>query len=276
MNTLKDTKNNSLTGQKKALPLINYASNLIKQTPARVLADRAQKIVTAVYLITDIIYIKDNLRESIRQKSLDALQTLLDNYAIDYNVMSLKQAQHDLYAMLSYVDVVYRIGGISEMNYSVLVKETHALQKDINEQINNDGKVDESGLNISGLFKHDVYVDKNTSPEQKQTKDIPQTFLKKELLNAVVHSEIKQSSPKNISTKTQGQKITTKQDVKNKRHSDILSILEQKKNASIKDICLLFKDCGSKTIQRDLNTLIANKKVVKRGDRRWAVYNIAR
>ena len=60
--------------------------------------------------------------------------------------------------------------------------------------------------------------------------------------------------------------------VKTKRQEHILSFINERKSAGIKDIALLFPDTSEKTIQRELGTLVASGRITKRGAKRWSVY----
>ena len=59
---------------------------------------------------------------------------------------------------------------------------------------------------------------------------------------------------------------------KGNRQQTILSFIDDRKAASIKDIAALFTDVSEKTIQRELGTLVASGKISKRGSKRWSVY----
>ncbi|MEI6478857.1 MAG: hypothetical protein WCO18_01045, partial [bacterium] len=64
----------------------------------------------------------------------------------------------------------------------------------------------------------------------------------------------------------------TEDDDKGHRRHKILSIIKQKKEVTIKDISSSIKDCSEKTIQRELNLLLAEKVIKKTGERRWSKY----
>lgn len=59
---------------------------------------------------------------------------------------------------------------------------------------------------------------------------------------------------------------------KNKRQSEILSFINQRKSAVIKDIAGLFPNVSEKTIQRELGALVDAGKITKRGSKRWSIY----
>jgi hypothetical protein len=59
---------------------------------------------------------------------------------------------------------------------------------------------------------------------------------------------------------------------KNNRHDAILSFINTRKSAAIKDIAALFPELSEKTIQRELGTLVSSGKITKRGSKRWSIY----
>jgi hypothetical protein len=56
------------------------------------------------------------------------------------------------------------------------------------------------------------------------------------------------------------------------RMEKILQFVRSNANSSIKDIASVIKDCGEKTIQRELAVLISRGLIKKIGERRWSVY----
>lgn len=59
---------------------------------------------------------------------------------------------------------------------------------------------------------------------------------------------------------------------KQERLGRILEVVRKRGGASIKDIAAEVTDCGEKTIQRELATLIEEGLVRKEGERRWSIY----
>ena len=60
------------------------------------------------------------------------------------------------------------------------------------------------------------------------------------------------------------------------RTSRIKTVLEAKPEATIKDLADIITDVSTKTIQRDLNSLIESGEVIRQGERRWSRYSIAK
>jgi DeoR-like helix-turn-helix domain len=60
------------------------------------------------------------------------------------------------------------------------------------------------------------------------------------------------------------------------RTARIKTVLEAKPEATIKDLSEIITDVSTKTIQRDLNSLIESGEVIRQGERRWSKYSIAK
>lgn len=60
------------------------------------------------------------------------------------------------------------------------------------------------------------------------------------------------------------------------RADRIKTVLEAKPQATIKDIAKVITDVSEKTIQRELNSLIAKGQVIREGERRWSKYSVAK
>lgn len=60
----------------------------------------------------------------------------------------------------------------------------------------------------------------------------------------------------------------------NDRSVRIKTVLEATPNATIKDLSEVITDVSSKTIQRELNSLIEKGEVIREGERRWSTYTL--
>jgi hypothetical protein len=60
------------------------------------------------------------------------------------------------------------------------------------------------------------------------------------------------------------------------RTARIRTVLEAKPAATIKDISEIITDVSTKTIQRDLNSLIESGQVIRQGERRWSRYSVTK
>lgn len=58
------------------------------------------------------------------------------------------------------------------------------------------------------------------------------------------------------------------------RRTRIRTIIQAKGNATIKDISEIITDCSEKTVQRDINVMIADKVIKRHGEKRWSKYTV--
>jgi len=301
MNNQKD--NNTNNKENKAIELnsgikpANYF-NVFDHNIYVDLAKRSSKIVTALYMVTDFLDTHDPLRDLVRGTMTTIMQklfTLTHAHKTD-RVEMLSDIDTMLYANISYLDVIYQNGFVSQMNYDVIAGEMNKLRRTINAQIKKslpyDKKINNT-TSVKNFTFSNKFFDQSTLPERniKDINDVDQslkdidlnvqslekTFKKKNDLaekTKTTQTEANESYKEYVSQVKKQSRIPKINEVKEERKENILKILKQKRNASINDICALFKDCSSKTIQRDLMELIDQGLVKKEGSRRWSKYNL--
>ncbi len=100
-------------------------------------------------------------------------------------------------------------------------------------------------------------------------------FAQNETLSAQRQPSImsfKKDSPIEKRTSIGHAKTNQSFDNKDLRQTKILSFINDRKSAAIKDITTLFPELSEKTIQRELGLLVAKGLITKRGSKRWSVY----
>lgn len=234
--------------------------------------DRAQKIVAALYLLTDHLDVENPIRTEIRSNATLMLKAVLSGSKID----DLKNS------IASFISVAVLTKEISAQNASILEEQLDNL------------KMSHSQLSepvLSHLFVHDK---EHVLIEGKDSKDIKtKSFLmsgagqgqisindkvvlpeKKDSIRAPQdgHSETKYQESKNTDIK---ENVPNKKDEKKARRNRVLEYLSKTELKTIKDISKFFTDCSEKTIQRELNDLVEERLIVRVGDRRWSTYRLA-
>jgi predicted transcriptional regulator len=269
------------------------------------IAHKSQKITTAIYMVTDLITSGDPLVATLRSTSVDIMRKLflMTSTPQIKRVHALSEVAGLMYGLGSYLQVIYHNGKISDMNYQLLLSELQNLQKRIDVLITKTMPYDrqkkssqlvdeftftdsffETGFDIQkdSINTKQYIKDSSLDVEDNEVKDTP---LQKDIDKKIDNKEVeevtktktiskgqsssvkKASAPKKRSNKATSQKAI--------RHENILKILKQKRDAKIGDISSLIKDCGTKTIQRDLTELVKKGLVKREGDRRWSTYNLA-
>jgi hypothetical protein len=302
MNYQKDTTemiNKNKLSKNGGSNISNYY-NVFDQSVYIVLAERSQKLVTALYMITDLMESHDPMRNLLRKEITHVMSLLFETTHAPKTarVEILSQVNNLLFAVSSYLGVMYSNGFVSKMNYDLVHGEINNLKQDLQQQLKKSLPYDKKQNNnqsvkdftFSADFFHQeiepqrqinsslaegktqlIQKDINSQPiEKKKTSIQSPVFVQKESLENKIAKFTEKKSAKSKINK----KISPLNQVKTKRKEDILKILKQKPDASINDICALFKDCSSKTIQRDLTDLIDQGLVQKEGSRRWSKYNL--
>ncbi len=221
---------------------------------------KTEKLVTALYLVSDCMDTDDALKGKIRLLGVELLSDIYKLSSLSpvekHEYISVSLAH--IHELLSFIEIAFTIGFISEMNTNILKKEFMILVSDLKEKQTKD--------------KHFTFtLDEKMFDIPKQEEVIP---IKDKRTSYNTMSFINNKSPLlNIEPKKSNITVTSlaeRQDRSNK----ILSLIKDKKDISIKDISLSFTDCSEKTIQRELNTLVSKGQIKKSGSKRWSRYSI--
>jgi hypothetical protein len=269
----KDTKTNSISiGQRQTHEAVFMG-----------LTKKAEKISIGLYLVTDLIDPNDPIRNRIREGSMDLIKdTRAMTYAFSGDVyFMVARAISKSWEIVSLVDVASSVGFISDMNArilrGVLVEFIGALRdKQRREGFSNieDLKIGESLASEISLTKELFEVKELTSKGQeiKDTNTSVKMSFKKE--------PVKTETPKNTEEKTGNfvEPIVIKNKEEGPKKSDrrekIIEIIKEKKEVMIGDVTASFPDVSSKTIQRELTSLVEEGVLNKEGEKRWSKYFI--
>jgi hypothetical protein len=266
MNNQKDTQKTGINIYGKSN--VPDSKSLFNMASYEFASKKTEKLVTALYLVSDCMETDDALKSKLR---LLGVELLSDIYKLRF-ISSLEKRAHTSVCLvkidevLSFVEISYTIGFISEMNTSILKKEFSSLADSLNESLREDKhftfSLDEDMFNITS-------TENTTSERQISSNFIGQDFGKSGVSMNGGKSPLQSFVPiKKVSS--QAMNLADRQDRSNK----IMSLIKDKKEVSIKDISLAFTDCSEKTIQRELNTLVSKGQIKKTGSKRWSRYGV--
>jgi len=242
---------------------------------------KTEKLVTALYMVTDCMESDDALKNKLRLLGVDFLSNMYKLSALPamdrYKEIPISLAR--INEILSFIEISFNIGFISEMNTMILKKEfndlsdqlkmykskdkhfTFTLDDKMFNLPNEDYVLNGNGFNYKG---HDYIKDNAKGQIDKRTMFNNLSFIKGQ-------SPIENQNKKPHSNYSN---LAEKEERKNKILSLIKNMPDSQNGASIKDISMAFIDCSEKTIQRDLNTLVSGGKLLKTGAKRWSRYGI--
>ena len=197
---------------------------------------KAQKLATAIYLITGFFSDQEPLKWKLRSLSADlASERVKDKFNISREILTL-------------FSLAQGAGLVSQTNYEILSKE-----------LNKFSEVMESPLNHL-FFAEPTPVGKSL-PEPIRAEPIKDKSPEK--------------AEKPIEDKSMLKDFGAVSVKKNSRQSVIIGLLKRKKEIMIKDVSPLINGCSEKTIQRELLAMVENGILRKIGEKRWSRYSLA-
>jgi len=282
----------------KTLSQNSYSNiTIFKDKSFDFLYKKTERISTAVYLVTNLMSVEEPIKWQLRKTALGLIDKImsLSNTTMSSRDISIRGISQKLFQLISLYEIAFRSGFISEMNYKIVDNEMKKIASFLSEFDFQDGQArgslfDETFFteNINdveeGQIKKDISSKDNiTNGVYKGHKEIYKRQ-QNVVSNRTRTSSLKRQNTQNIkdgkdtsneveNKKYSGQKLSKSQS-RNKRREDILSIIRQKGNVSVKDISGIIKDTSEKTIQRELVSMVEENILLKEGERRWSRYMI--
>lgn len=219
---------------------------------------KTEKLVSAIYMVTNLFSDSEPMKWTLRKKSSDLVSFILgykdikDSSLTDfsYNIKSR------ILELVSLLEVSFRAGLISQMNHSIIKHE-----------FNNLSEV------FSAPTSSKVSAQENIS---KSFFNVPDHRIIPTVSTVQVANIGDQIAPISDASLVE-QKPVVENDVfkRSNRQNIILGLLKKKKELTIKDIALVIKGCSEKTIQRELISFIDAGVLKRTGERRWSKYSLA-
>jgi hypothetical protein len=235
--------------------------------------DRTNKLVTALFMVTDIMDTEEPLRLKLRSAGADLLSDIYTHESRAYRRIT---------EILSFINITSTLNMISGMNSNILIKEFSRLQEDLRESNGFSSFLEENKL-LDFLKENNNLEDKDQSIKtQKQylkyTKPTRVGVQKGGTLMKVLSDKISHMSVSNSPSQVNYDVL------KQIRRQEILDILKGHLNKTpanltgltITDIKNLatgaLKSCGDKTLQRELVSMVKDGTLKKIGNKRWSKY----
>ncbi|HEY0908307.1 MAG TPA: helix-turn-helix transcriptional regulator [Candidatus Paceibacterota bacterium] len=255
---------------------------------------KTEKLVTAIYMITNFIKDSEPLKGKLRENALKllSLNRAFTTVSLSDRKDLMKEYQGVALEVSSLATVAYHGGLISEMNAGVLTREFNALvmliEKDENKKAN-----EQTVILDSSFFQ----IAPNAAVESRVERPVSAPTPVPNVLYNIEHKEpiadkghavpapvaSAPAKPEYLSIKdvhmapapVVREKTPRTADSKDSRQSVILKILSKKGGLNIKDFTDAIKGVSAKTIQRELLSMVAAGVLKKEGERRWSTYSLA-
>lgn len=240
------------------------------------LSQKSQRLSTAIYMLTNLFEYFDPLRPRLRELALNLVSDTMS--LISLTVKERDERIKGIYfsssKILSFCEIAYASGMISEMNYMILKKEFQIFMDTL--QSKRVRKDEENTFTIPSNFfeTREIMDNKNAGVLERGgfERDIANNLV---VSNTNGHKgQYKRHLP--IKDNNVLYKSALKTGSSGDRKEMILKTFkESKKTAlSIKDIEEFVKDCSEKTIQRQLIDMVKSGVLEKQGERRWSTYSL--
>lgn len=266
MDNMLDQKDNQDRNLKDTVLSIQNESNKnVSHLSFMLSYSKTSKLISALYMVTDIMEKEEPIRLKLRTLGTEIISDI--TFLSNKNFTNLEEK---ITAILSFLNISFDIGMISEMNYNILKKEFIELKESIQDLTKK-----------KDLWLED-FIGHNNSNGQTNLLNVSDKGHKLSLqtstrIGVQKGSTLMKALSKvgNISNMTS---INENRNIlKNKRRELILKFLKNKSSGtSIKDIMMALKslgeECGEKTLQRELVSMVKDNVLKKTGDKRWSLY----
>lgn len=279
-----------------------------KKDYGNLIAKKSERLVTALYLVTDLIGDTEPIKQGLRKSAVGLLSSMnaLAQLEVKDKVTEFKTSLKSVTEILSLLHVAITTGLVSDMNGSILMDGFRALQLVLEKKqpiltkemlsIDNEDELNkETSLsNAITSTSYDVLTpltisrmnDRAQGEETKRTNskmsymeklekfDFNLNNKKEERVGAMDTRESVANSSVNserVNTKTTsfGSSFQMR---KQSRRDQILGLFVKGVDVNIKDISMRIKGCSEKTIQRELNALVFDGVIKRIGEKRWSRY----
>ncbi|MFA6257699.1 MAG: hypothetical protein WC671_01660 [Candidatus Paceibacterota bacterium] len=241
---------------------------------------KTNKLITALYMVTDIIDKDEPLRNKLRTLGVEVIS--------DMNSTSLNVCSK-ISEIVSFLDIASAVNIISEMNHSILKKEFFELNQSVKKSVGEVKTIDKQ-IDLSEFFREELPPARQSLSEEGEKG------------NYIGHHNGHQYSTRvgvqkgSTLMKALSDKINNKrlQDLHNsyaqnfdifkkQRREDIINIIKAiSGNGTIKDIKDRAKSSpnefkslvssSEKTLQRELVSMVKDGVLKKTGEKRWSKY----
>lgn len=241
---------------------------------------KTEKLVTAVYMVTNFIKDTDPIKVRIRENALELLSINFEwgSAPIADRRELVKEYQGLALEIVSLSQIASRAGLISQMNQEIIAREFNALILLVEKEQGND---------LDGSVAIDPSLFDVPAPQSSAKPSVPQAPIASQtpVLDAPAASIQPAKAPatrqneylpvKDTSAPKAAPSQAPAKDSKEGRQSVILKLLSKRSGLSIKDFAASITGVSEKTIQRELLSMVAQGVLKKEGERRWSTYSLA-
>lgn len=259
---------------------------------------KTNKLVTALYMVTDIMDKEEPLRNKLRALGVNIISDTHSPLRTSIN--------KNIDEVLSLLDIACTVGMISEMNSSILKKEFNQLKQSVLDS--GQAQLSSGPVSLADFFGKDTDAVSESNGQDAGVRYVSNKFSNNigvqkgsTLMKALSKIEIPNRTPhvgsnKNNFSSTAGTQVRNIShntsagfDVLKRQRRELISKIikanpssggDVSNGHSIKDIMSSLKNSGEewgeKTLQRELVSMVNDGVLKKTGEKRWSKYFIAK
>lgn len=282
-----------------------------KQDYGMMVAKKSEKLVTALYLVTDLMADFEPIKHGLRKNAVSLLSSMnaLSQLDVKDRVTELKMSLKSVTEILSLLHVAVTTGIVSAMNGELLMEGFRSLQLVLEKKqpiltreqllIEHEEELTSEAQFSSVITStsYDVLTPLSLARLHGEGEDVRRThdeLKSSQLLSKLENKDVKGRLMSDMQTE---EKPSFKKDTssihsvlikhatppttplassfqmrKQTRREQILALFVKGVDVSIKDIAARIKGCSEKTIQRELNALLYDNVIERIGEKRWSRY----
>lgn len=265
-----------------------------KQEYGTLIAKKSERLVTALYLVTDLMEESEPIKKRLRSSAVNLLTSMnsLAQREVKDKVTEFKMSLRAVTEIISLLHVSITTGLVSDMNGTILMDGFRALQLVLEKKqpiltkdmltIEHESFLSNEGM-LSSAITSSSYdaLTPLTLARMHETEDGKQSFkdvplareLGREFKGQTIEKDkIEQKIERFTDAPIKTSFTTSFQMKKQNRRDQILGLFVKGVDVSIKDIAARIKGCSEKTIQRELNALLYDGVIDRIGEKRWSRY----
>lgn len=275
----------------------------LKQDYGTLIAKKSERLVTALYLVTDLMDETEPIKRSLRLNAVTLLSSMnsLAQREVKDKVTEFKKSLRSLTEIISLLHVSITTGLVSDMNGNILMDGFRSLQLVLEKKqpiltkdmltVEHESSLDNEGVLSSAITSssYDALTPLTLARNRDTTRDAKGEMVRRDVPQQLRHAPLANKGQVAEKDKTQERlnvsphtslptlrkettPTTSFQMKKQNRREQILGLFIQGVDVSIKDIAQRIKGCSEKTIQRELNALLFDGLIERIGEKRWSRY----
>lgn len=250
------------------------------------ISKKANKLASAVYLVTSFFSDQEPLKWKLRELSthLATASMSFKSYLFDERDYAGLENRQSVLEIVNLLQVAKNVGLISEANMELLNNEFSKYLENIGfppALEERDGRAVLSEKFFSEPTKarelpsHEPENQVKDKFEEKPSQRPVAPAMPEGYLPSVrPESRVQASLNKAVGVSKPLKEFGAVSVKKNSRQSVIINLLKRKKEIMIKDVSPLISGCSEKTIQRELQAMVAAGILKKIGEKRWSRYTL--